>query len=220
MSGKRHHKSPPFYGPKQSGGVRAVGTSVEPSPLSIEIVKLDEEKGLLGLKLNMWALPSPTLEYQADSCSFEILSGAPTIHFYQVAPGGGRFLNAIALSFTRMAFGRTNDSLQAMKDTILKGIVQEYLSDSITSMRADANDRSITHENFRKFSVQFVRAVCAPDAAFIDFYDLPPFIEQQGVTPKTVEASIQARIRVYLTPALFLHLLRIIDVKEGIHDGQ
>ncbi len=192
---------------------------MERSQVISEVVKVDD-KGIFGIKLNLWALPSPTVEYHADSCSFELISGAPTIYFYQVAPGGGGgFLNAIALSFTRMAFDRTNESLQPMKDQILKAIVQEYLSDSIVPVHLDTNDRSITHENFRKFPVQFVRAVCTADSGYIDFYNMPPQFEQ-SISSKSLESSIQPRIRVYLTPALFLHLLSIIDIRGGIKHGQ
>jgi len=206
MTGKRHSPPQKFYGSKQPEGIRTSETSTA-------VVKIDDK----GIAVNLWALPLPTVEYHADNCGFEVISGAPTVYFYQVGPGG-KFLNAIALSFTRMAFEKMNESLQTIRGSIEEGIAKVYASDSIVPLHL--TDQSITYENFRKFSVQIIRAASSVDSAYIDFYNLPPPVEQQGMTRSVVESSIQPRIRVFLTPVLLLYLLNIIDAKENVHGGQ
>jgi hypothetical protein len=174
---------------------------------SVEAVVMQDD----GFKINLWRLPAPELAYHADNCSFQVISGAPTIYFYQIGPSG-ELLNAIALSFTRQAFEGATKTLQGLKDLLVKRTPEVYGMDSIKP--PDLKVGSMTNDNFRKFPVQIIRAVCSADAAYIDFYNVPPLVAQQGINKKLLESSIQPTIRVYLTPLLLLRLLNIIDVKE------
>jgi len=162
-------------------------------------------------EINLWSLVAPELSYQADNCSFHVISGAPTVYFYQVGPSDEP-LNTIALSFTKEAFKNTNKALQGLRTGIDTSIRTIYSPDSVKPL--DLKPGSVRNENFRKFSVQFVRAACSPDSAYIDFYNMPPMVKEQGINKRLLESSIQPIIRVYLTPLLFLRLLDIIEVKE------
>jgi hypothetical protein len=168
--------------------------------------------------VDLWKLEAPELVYHADNCAFETISGAPTMYFFQIGPGGN-WLNAIALGFTRQAFERAKDSLKSIKNNLEESARTIYASDSIETLDLKSLTTTITNDNFRKDSAQFIRAACSDDQAYIDFYNIPPLVKQQGINRETLISSIHPIIRVYLTPILLLYLLNIINREETIGDA-
>jgi hypothetical protein len=142
--------------------------------------------------LNPWKLPPPEIEYHADTCAMEVVSGAPTLYFGQVGPGG-RPLNTIAISMSPKQL-----------TTFVMGL--EPISASLDRTRSqwdghpvvpDAKGEGLSHDNFRKFTATMCLGSCDEHVGMLDFHNLAQLVKERIVAAGKIEPQIRGVVRVF-----------------------
>lgn len=188
-------------GNRRTGGSGSSALTARPAVAPYQIEHVGAQAMLT---VNGWALPSPSIEYQADAANIEVVAGSPTIFFAQVV--GEHVLNAIALQMPVKRFREMMASFHALIPKL-----PSFTEWDLTIQLPEVDLANASHQNFRKFFASFARGGCNEDFAMMDFYRMSLLTEQQADKSDLVEPCV----RVFMNPILFTRLLKRAEQIDG-----
>jgi hypothetical protein len=144
--------------------------------------------------INAWSLPSPSLEYIADTIELIEHGQFVEICLFQLIPKTSKVLNSICISIPKNII---NDLMVGFNVFIershsLPGKLKTY----------DIDFESISTSNCRKYFANHIRGGINEESCVLDFYNIErPFVEKEPYITN-VRDLIQGQIKIILQPLL------------------
>jgi hypothetical protein len=154
------------------------------------------------VKLDLWSLPSPRIEYLADTLRIEARNGFVEIYFAQLLPVG--VLNAICISMPSSVMRNITEGFRTVRERV----------NNISQKQPEALAfESLNNSNFRKFFSNLVRGGANEDSMMLDFYRAEVVTTERLAHTQNQQDFSQDQIRVFFAPSLVETFFAQIEAK-------